>query len=79
MTTEPTLQIDPVFLKVSNEKEEPERHTTLAEMERKYILQVVEDKKWIISGKNGAARILDLNEATLRSKMKKLGIKKPAS
>jgi transcriptional regulator with GAF, ATPase, and Fis domain len=32
---------------------------------------------WKIEGKGGAADILDINPGTLRSRMKKLGIRKP--
>jgi len=49
------------------------------EMERDYILRVLKAKQWRIGGANGAASALDLNENTLRGKMKKLGIKKPPS
>lgn len=47
---------------------------TLAEMERSYIEQVLEQCSGKIGGSNGAAKLLDLPESTLRSKMKKLGI-----
>jgi PAS domain S-box-containing protein len=47
---------------------------TLAEMEKSYIEQVLEQCAGKIGGVNGAAKLLDLPESTLRSKMKKLGI-----
>lgn len=50
---------------------------TLAEYERDYILRVLENVKWKITGKVGAAKILDLPPSTLRSKMQKLNIKRP--
>jgi chemotaxis protein methyltransferase CheR len=50
---------------------------TLEEMERKYILKVVEKTRWRIEGPQGAARILGLNPSTLRSRMQKLGIQRP--
>jgi len=46
----------------------------LEEVERNHILSVLQETNWKISGKNSAASILDLNEGTLRSKMKKLSI-----
>jgi transcriptional regulator with GAF, ATPase, and Fis domain len=49
---------------------------TLDEMERQYILQILEKTGWRIEGKSGAARILDINPATLRSRIKKLGIRR---
>ena len=45
-------------------------------MEHDYILQVLEQAKWKISGKNSAAEILGLDRSTLRARMSKLNIKK---
>ena len=50
---------------------------TLFEVERTYILRVLEDSNWIIEGRNGAATHLGLKPGTLRSRMKKLGITRP--
>jgi len=50
---------------------------SLQEMERDYIVQVLEETSWKVSGKNSAAEILQLDRSTLRSRMKKLGISKP--
>jgi len=47
---------------------------TLEEMERDYILRVLDDRAWRIEGQNGAARLLGLNPSTLRTRMVKLGI-----
>lgn len=47
---------------------------TLQEVERRHILGVLETTAWKVSGKGGAAEILDLNPSTLLSRMKKLGI-----
>jgi transcriptional regulator with GAF, ATPase, and Fis domain len=56
---------------------------TLAQVEKEYILQIQEhilqilkECNWKIEGKNGAAETLDINPGTLRSRMKKLGIKR---
>jgi len=46
-------------------------------VERNHILKVLENTGWRISGKKGAAQILDLKVSTLRSRMKKLGIERP--
>ncbi len=51
---------------------------SLEEMERDYILQVLEAKNWRIGGEDSAASILEMHVNTLRARMKKLGIKKPA-
>jgi formate hydrogenlyase transcriptional activator len=52
--------------------------STLSEMEREYILQVLDDTEWVIGGPIGAARRLGLPRTTLISKMKKLGIPRRA-
>jgi transcriptional regulator with GAF, ATPase, and Fis domain len=49
---------------------------TIIENERDHILTVLESCNWKISGKGGAAEILDINVNTLNSRMKKLGIEK---
>ena len=51
----------------------------LVEMEREHILTTLGKIGWIIEGHNGAARILGINPSTLRSRMKKLGITRPAT
>jgi transcriptional regulator with GAF, ATPase, and Fis domain len=43
-------------------------------VEKRHILEVLTQTKWVIEGANGAARILDLHPNTLRSRMKKLGL-----
>jgi formate hydrogenlyase transcriptional activator len=48
--------------------------TSLEEVERRYILDVLQETGGLIEGPNGAARILELNPSTLRGRMKKLGI-----
>ena len=50
---------------------------SLEEMERQHTLRVLAKVGWKIEGKGGAADILDINPGTLRSRMKKLGIRKP--
>ena len=49
----------------------------LEEMEKNYIIEVLETTQWKVSGENGAAKKLDINPQTLVSRMKKLGIQKP--
>jgi len=50
---------------------------TLNEIERDYIVRVLEQTHWKVSGKNGAAEILGLDRSTLRARMRKLGIRQP--
>jgi PAS domain S-box-containing protein len=48
---------------------------TLAEAERELILRALEDTRWHIKGRHGAAAALGLNPSTLYGRMKKLGIR----
>jgi PAS domain S-box-containing protein len=50
---------------------------TLAEHEITYISKVLEKKLWRIDGPDGAAKVLGLHPETLRSRMRKWGIKRP--
>jgi formate hydrogenlyase transcriptional activator len=52
---------------------------TLEDAERSHILRALEKTNGVIDGKRGAAQVLGLNPGTLRSRMKKLGIRKPQS
>lgn len=52
------------------------RFRTMIENEREHILAVLKSCNWKISGKGGAAEILDINVNTLNSRMKKLGIER---
>jgi formate hydrogenlyase transcriptional activator len=49
-------------------------YSTLEQVEKRYILSILEQTSWVIEGERGAAKILDLHPNTLRSRMKKLGI-----
>jgi transcriptional regulator with GAF, ATPase, and Fis domain len=55
-------------------KETPAEFMSLRENERTHIESVLRHTHGRISGTKGAARILDVNPSTLRSRMKKLGI-----
>ncbi len=58
-------------------KDMPKDLKSLEEIERDYITRVLEETQWRIDGPNGAALILDMNPSTLRSRLRKLEIKKP--
>jgi transcriptional regulator with GAF, ATPase, and Fis domain len=47
---------------------------SLQAVERNYILTVLQQTNWVITGPRGAARLLGLHPSTLRNRMKKLGI-----
>jgi PAS domain S-box-containing protein len=49
---------------------------TMAAMERRHILTVLEAVNWRVSGEKGAAKMLGLNPSTLRSRLKKLNIRR---
>jgi PAS domain S-box-containing protein len=49
----------------------------LEDVEREHILAVLDGCEWRIEGTSGAAEMLGLNSSTLRSRMQKLGIKRP--
>jgi transcriptional regulator with GAF, ATPase, and Fis domain len=51
--------------------------TSLDDMARQHILQVLQQTNWVIEGARGAAQKLNLHPNTLRSRMKKLGIQRP--
>jgi transcriptional regulator with GAF, ATPase, and Fis domain len=51
--------------------------TDLTSIERKHILEVLEENGWKIKGEGNAADRLGLKPSTLRSRMKKLGIVRP--
>jgi len=52
----------------------PSSGTTLEEMERDYIVHVLDKTGWLIGGASGAARYLGLPRTTLISKMRRFGI-----
>jgi transcriptional regulator with GAF, ATPase, and Fis domain len=52
----------------------PRKHLKLVEHD--CILTVLEETKWKIEGKDGAAAVLGLNPSTLRSRMRNLGIRR---
>lgn len=58
---------------------ETKKIKTMEENERDHIIAVLEKCNWKISGKGGAAELLDINANTLFSRIKKLGIEKNVS
>ena len=73
LTTGTTLHVD----RFGPSPAEESRSLTLGDMERKHILQTLESAGWRVAGSKGAAQILGLKESTLRSRMEKLGIRRP--
>jgi len=52
--------------------------TTLEEIERSHIQRMLSTTLWRIEGKRGAAELLGLKPSTLRSRLRKLGIRRGA-
>ena len=67
-----TLNIQQKF--TSNASAKLSNTKPLAEVERSYIIEVLNDVNWQIGGESGAAKLLGLPDSTLRSRMKKLNI-----
>jgi formate hydrogenlyase transcriptional activator len=57
----------------------PPAIATLDDAERQHILAALRETAYVIEGPRGAAKLLDLHPNTLRSRMKKLGIRRPAA
>jgi PAS domain S-box-containing protein len=87
LSNDPILDIEPeVFSAVTKspttvaaEKEATSKESATQSFEtigRNHILEVLDQTGWIIEGPDGAAKILELHPNTLRSRMKKLGIRR---
>ncbi|HEX7331067.1 MAG TPA: sigma 54-interacting transcriptional regulator [Pyrinomonadaceae bacterium] len=77
-STGPVLHIADQFASLSTSESASTQARTLAEIERDYIIRVLEEVYWKIEGPSGAAAILGLNPSTLRTRMAKLGIRRSA-
>ncbi len=69
LTLEPFLE--------SNEIDDSHNLLSLVEYEKRYIIKILEKTHWRVEGSKGAAQILEMNHETLRSRMRKLNIKRP--
>jgi PAS domain S-box-containing protein len=59
------------------EQTQPSGSGTLEDIERTHIIATLESCGWKVKGRGNAAERLGLNEATLRSRMKRYGIQRP--
>lgn len=66
----PTVKVGP--------HQPPEQPVNLSDRERQHIMDILDRTKWRIYGDQGAAQLLGLNPETLRSRLRKLGIKRPS-
>jgi formate hydrogenlyase transcriptional activator len=72
----PIVPIDQSMLRADEAADDSASIDTLENVERQHILRALDETRWVIHGKKGAAEILGINPSTLRSRMDKLGIKK---
>lgn len=72
LSTSELLSIQQTFSK--SHPVTPQSKKPLADIEKAYIIEVLNSCHWRIGGESGAAKILDMPDSTLRSKMKKLNI-----
>ncbi|GMV49928.1 MAG: Formate hydrogenlyase transcriptional activator FhlA [Nitrospirae bacterium] len=56
-----------------------EHPANLSDLERRHIVDILERTNWRIYGEQGAAQLLGLNPETLRSRLRKLGIRRPSN
>jgi formate hydrogenlyase transcriptional activator len=75
----PMVQIDDSMLCSETGSVETSTIDTLENVERSHIVRALTETRWVIHGKKGAAEILGINPSTLRSRIDKLGIKKPVA
>jgi formate hydrogenlyase transcriptional activator len=61
------------------EEPAPAQPTTLAELQNQHLRAVLERCNWVVEGPGGAAQMLGLHPNTLRSRLKKLGLKRPSA
>jgi transcriptional regulator with GAF, ATPase, and Fis domain len=81
LTTQPLARLPGISASVFDRPHEitpaPAEKAPLEHVERAHIVSVLEKTNWTIEGRQGAAKILNLQPSTLRSRMQKLGIVRP--
>src|SRR5919109_348056 len=78
LATGAVVNVDESTLRSDGASQEPPVGT-LENVERAHIIRALDETRWVIHGKKGAAEILGINPSTLRSRMEKLGIRRPGS
>ncbi len=76
LTKGKVLMIDPALTKVKKSTNAKKKFNTMEEMQKEHIIEALRRCKGKVSGQNGAAALLDMNDKTLTSRMKKLKIDK---
>jgi len=89
LARDPVLDVSPELLPGASRRSPPERAAaeataapraagaTLEEIQRRHIQETLERTGWVIEGPRGAAAALGLSPSTLRSRIKKLGVRRP--
>lgn len=80
----PLLEIGPDVLNIPGEgavhpptsTDDPPSNATLEDLERNHILAVLTRTDWVVEGPRGAAKVLGLHPNTLRSRLKRLDIRR---
>jgi PAS domain S-box-containing protein len=72
------LEITPDLLPAPSSAAADEPTTSLQAVERDHILAALRQSGWVIDGPRGAAKVLGLHPNTLRHRMKRHGITRPA-
>jgi len=68
----------PLDLAAGHDSPETSPPQSLHDAERLHVERVLASTGWVVEGPKGAAKILEMNPSTLRSLMKRLGIRRPA-
>ena len=71
------IQTDGFLDFIAPEKSKSTASVRMYDVEREHILRILKETNWVIEGKQGAAILLDIHPATLRSRMQRLGIHRP--
>jgi len=81
LSSDRTLEIDPeVFAGgAAGGTESAVPPIGLEALERNHILSILKQTNWVIEGDQGAAKLRDLHPNTLRSRLKKMGIRRETS
>jgi formate hydrogenlyase transcriptional activator len=75
----PILEMEENFGTDIEEPKADKKPLTLKQMERSLIREALESSNWVIEGRRGAAVLLDIAPSTLRERIRKYGLSKPAS
>jgi transcriptional regulator of acetoin/glycerol metabolism len=78
VSTNGSLSLDDIALPAGGAAITIASGTSLVGVERAHILRVLELSSWRIDGSRGAADLLGMKPSTLRSRLRKLQVQRPA-